>query len=79
MSVLLLISEVLKALAAFLTYKNSILKYEVRAISEKKINQLITDIEKARDLKTEDGALRADFLRGQLIKEKEKYENLATD
>ena len=76
MTILKLVSSVLRLLTAYFELKNRSLYFDLLRDSEKTQDGLIQEIEYLREKGTEEATLTADFLRKRLRREKDLYEKI---
>lgn len=76
MTILKLVSSVLRLLTAYFELKNRSLYFDLLRDSEKTQDGLIQEIEYLREKGTEEATLTADFLRKRLHREKDLYEKI---
>jgi len=76
MTILKLVSRLLRLLTAYFELKNRSLYFDLLRNSEKRQDNLIQQVEYLREKGTEEATLRADFLRKKLHREKDLYEKI---
>ena len=76
MTILKLVSSLLRLLTAYFELKNRSLYFDLLRDSEKTQDGLIQEIEYLREKGTEEATLTADFLRKRLRREKDLYEKI---
>jgi len=72
-----LIKNALLALTSFLELKNRAFYYDIIEKSRNRQKDIIDEIEKLRNIGTNDSNDRADFLRAQLLEERETIKHLS--